>query len=413
MSIGLIIGVERERRLMGTLQPMGVRSFLLISLLGALAGNIDQPLIAVGLVFFAIGATLLGYVRATRVSEENPQPIGLTTEIAAIATFTLGYLCNREPILSLALGMIMFLVLSNKTFLHRWTKEKLKPNELQAAATLLLLAVGIIPIMPDHTVDPFKIFNPRRLGVIISLIAAIQFLGYAAARVFGHRIGMALSGFLAGNISSTAAFASYPKLAKEGAHGQEAIASAAAFAFVASISQLLVLLSAISWPLALSLLWPLMLLIISGIIIGIFLSRKNKKGPDKKYLGKPLNLWSAIKLGILLMALIFIVELSQRFAGDALTKIVAFLGALFELQGVGVAAANMFENQSIGLSAAAHTIMLAVVASIVSKFGLTLILAKGIYRTLTLRFSGFLMILTIFLCAMLYMWPALLPVLFE
>ena len=405
MSIGLIIGVERERRIVGAPQPMGVRSFLLFSLLGAITGSIKEPLVALVLVAFAGCATLFGYLRATQQPEDNLQHIGLTTEIAAMATFGLGYFCNTEPILSLALGVIMFLVLSNKNFLHTWTKERLKPNELQAAATLLLLAVGVIPILPDHTIDPLHIFNPRRLGVIISLIAAIQFLGYAAARLFGHRIGMAFSGFLAGTISSTAAFASYPKLAKEGYHNADAIASAASFAIVATLFQLLILLAVISWPLALAVSWPLTLLIILCVGVGIILSPKNKKAVDKEPLGNPLNLFGAIKLGTLLMALIFIVELSERFAGEALTQVVAFLGALFKLQGVGVAAANMFENHTISLNIAANTVMLAVFASILSKFVLTLVLATGLYRERMLRLTASLMLLSIILWLIIRFLP--------
>jgi uncharacterized membrane protein (DUF4010 family) len=360
-----------------------------------------------GLVLFAGAATLLGYLKATQVSDQGIQPIGLTTEIAAMATFGLGYFCNKEPILSLALGVVMFLVLSNKTFLHTWTKKQLKPDELQAAAILLLLAIGVIPILPDHTIDPFRIFNPRRLGVIIALIAGIQFLGYAAARVFGHRIGMALSGFLAGNISSTAAFASYPKIARERVQHQHAIAAAAAFAIVASLCQLLVLLAAISWPLALAISWPLTLLITLGIASGIFLSRKDQKTTGQEHLGNPLNIWSSIKLGTLLAALIFIVELSERFVGEALTQIVSFLGALFELQGVGVATANMFENHTITLEIAANTVMLAITASLVSKLGLTLVLADGTYRKYILSLTGFLVIFSLILLLIIRFVPNL------
>jgi len=397
MSIGLIIGVEREQRINGTSQPMGVRSFLLFSLLGAIAGSVKEPLVALGLVIFAAAATLFGYHRATRLPDERMEHIGLTTEIAAMATFGLGYFCNAEPILSLALGVVMFLVLSNKNVLHTWTKERLKPNELQAAATLLFLAIGVIPILPDHTIDPLNIFNPRRLGVIISLIAAIQFLGYAAARIFGHRIGLAFSGFLAGNISSTAAFASYPKLAKDGHHSAQGVASAGAFAIVATLCQLLTLLAVVSWRLARAVSLPVAILITLCTCVGVFLSRKNNKASEKEQLGNPLNLFGAIKLGTLLMALIFVVELSERFAGEALTKMVAFFGALFELQGVAVAAANMYENQAIALNMAANTVMLAVFASFTSKFFLTAILGTGLYRKTMLMLTGGLMILSVIL----------------
>ncbi len=396
MSIGLMIGIERERRSVNGRQPMGVRSFLLFALLGAIAGGINETLISLGLVFFAATATLIGYVRTTNSLDDPLHTIGLTTEIAAMATFGLGYFCNREPLLSLALGVIMFVVLLNKPFLHAFTKERLRPEELQAAAILLLISVGVIPLIPNHAIDPLGIFNPRRLGVIIAMIGVIQFVGYAASRMFGNRIGMPLSGFLAGNVSSTAAFMSYPRLAKSLPESYLSVASAASFAITGTLFQLIILMSVISWELVIALAIPLMVIIGFSVVIGIFLSLKNGQPREKESPRNPLSILSAAKLGILLTALIFIVELTERFLGEAFTKIVTFLGALFELHGVAVASANMLENATISLAMAANTVMVAIIASMVSKIGLTIILAeKGPYRRLMLTVTSSLLLLSI------------------
>jgi hypothetical protein len=53
LAIGLMIGIERERRITKDEQPMGLRSFLLFALLGALAGGINQPFVTLGLLIFA------------------------------------------------------------------------------------------------------------------------------------------------------------------------------------------------------------------------------------------------------------------------------------------------------------------------------------------------------------------------
>lgn len=395
MSIGLMIGVERERRNVKGQQPMGVRSFLLFALVGAIASGINQPLVALGLVIFAATATLIGYVRSSHLATESVRSVGLTTEIAAMATFGLGYLANFEPLLSLSLGLIMLLVLLNKTFLHTITRKRLRPDELEAAAILLLLAVGVIPLIPDHTIDPFEIFNPRRLGVIIALIAGIQFAGYAASRIFGHRIGMPLSGFLAGTISSTAAFLSYPRLAKSRPASSLSIASAATFAVTATLCQLVVLLSAISWPLVIALILPLAAIIIISAILGIILSLKNGATTEKEERENPLSIYRAIRIGVLLTALVFIVDLTERFLGEAMTDVVSFLGALFELHGVAIASANMLENQTITIEMAANTVLVAMVASMVSKVALTVFFAEGVYRRIMLSIMSGLLGLSI------------------
>jgi uncharacterized membrane protein (DUF4010 family) len=395
MSIGLIVGLERDRHARSDRQPMGIRTFILCALLGAISGSIVEPLVSLALVLFVAGAILLAYEINARVAYSTHKSIGLTTEIASMLTFSLGYLCNKEPILSLVLGIIMYLVLLNKALFHQWTKERLKPKELQAFATLLLLAIGVIPILPNHTIDPFDIFNPRRLGIIISLIATIQFIGYAAARLFGHRIGVPLAGFLSGTISATASFASYPKLAREKPEISLSFAAAASFAAVASLCQLLLLLSAISSDLALALSWPITLLVSIALANGIYCSQKSPNHIFLKDTHNPLNLLSAIKLGTLLAALIFLVEFCQRFTGPTFTQFIAFVGALFNLQGIGIATANMLGNNNISLNNATQTIMLAIMASMISKFFITLVLSKGLYKKYILRLTAALLAVSI------------------
>lgn len=408
MSIGLIIGIEREHHHVRGRQPMGVRSFLLLGLFGAIAGGIGDPLVALGLVMFAAAATLMGYLRSTQGAESDHSPVGLTTEIAAMVTFGLGYLTNIEPFLSLALGVIVLVVLLNKGMLHDFTRKRLKPAELQAGATLILLAVGVIPLIPNHTIDPFHIFNPQRLAVIIALIAGIQFIGYAASRVFGHHIAMPLSGFLAGNVSSTAAFISYPELATNKPESYLIVGSAATFATMATLCKLCILLGAISWPLVLALAIPLSAIIITCAVVGLMLSLKNTYVSKKSIHENPLSLRSAIRLGLLLTLMIFVVELSQRYLGVYYTQIVTFLGGLFELHGVSVASANMLENSTLTIKGAANMVLLAIVASMLSKLVLTIVLATGAYRRLMIIITSGLLLLSTLFWLILQVNPAML-----
>jgi uncharacterized membrane protein (DUF4010 family) len=299
-------------------------------------------------------------------------------------TFILGYFSHSEPFLSLVLGALILFLLLNKSLLHNLVKEALLPKEVQAGATLLLLAVGLIPLIPNQTIDPLHIFNPQRLAIIIALIAGIQFLGYAASRFFGSRIGLPLSGFLAGTISSTAVFASYPRIVDSQPEKLWSVASGAVFATCATLLQTAFLLTIISWPLALALLIPLGSLILLCASIAFYFSLKNGGHVERQIEENPLSLLSAIKLGCLIAGLIFFVHLSEHFLGNAFTQILTFLSALFELHGVVLANANLFENQNLGLEAASHDILLAVLASLVSKVLLTLVLAQGQYRKIML-----------------------------
>lgn len=384
LSIGLMIGIERERSLGQRKAPMGVRSFMLLALAGAVAGAVDEPLIALGLVLFVASATLLGYWRATEPQLELTPSLGLTTELSAMMTFGLGFLSSTEPVMSLALAGIIFTILTHKDALHKFTKERLRPDELQAATTLVLLAFGLVPLLPDQTIDPLNIFNPHRLGVLVAIIAGIQFISYAASLVFGSRLGMPISGFIAGLMSSTAAFLSYAKIAQSKSRSYVSNVSAGIFAILSSLVLLAILVATSSPKLFIAACIPLLSIMALCLLFGVLLYAKAHGTLAEGRMENPLNIRSAVKLALILTFFFFIIELAQRYLGELFTGLVSFIGSLFELHGVAVASANMYANDSISIEFAVKNILLAIIASIISKIIITGTVARGKYRQLML-----------------------------
>jgi uncharacterized membrane protein (DUF4010 family) len=199
LVISLIVGIERERSHPQGSQAIGVRTFMLLGMSGTLAAFLQYTPFTVAIILFTGTLILLGYWRTSGPESDT----GLTTEVSAIVVFGLGFLANRESMLALALGIAVFAILFSRTWLHRFSRETLRPAELQAALTIGVLVVGVIPFLPDHAIDPWNVINPRRLTSVISALAGIQFSSYVAVRMLGQKAGLMLSGFLGGLISST------------------------------------------------------------------------------------------------------------------------------------------------------------------------------------------------------------------
>ena len=91
LGIGLLVGVERERRKgeAGGHGAAGVRTFALIALGGAIAERLGGVGIAI-----AGGFTGLAALASYRYSRERDP--GLTTEVAMLVVFLLGVLAMRE-----------------------------------------------------------------------------------------------------------------------------------------------------------------------------------------------------------------------------------------------------------------------------------------------------------------------------
>lgn len=383
LLIGLLVGVDREKQGMRNRQAMGVRSYILFALVGSVSGAIMQPMFTVGMLVFATAITLYGYMKTSSLRRSDEDPIGLTSEIAAMAVFALGYYAHLEPFFALALGMILFFILHNKSLFHSFVKSHLRPNEIKSASVLLLLAIGVVPLIPDRVIDPFNIFNPHRLATIIVVLAAVQFGGYVAIRIFGNKIGLPLAGFFAGLASSTAVFLSYPKLAAANSHAASVVA-AALFSITGTMCLLAMVVGVISWPLVVGISIPVVSIIVVTSAVALLLSLRSKTQAESSTQVNPLNLWHSIQLGLFLTGLIFVVDLTERHLGGTFTTIVTFLGGLFELHGVVIASANMLENDGVKLQTAVSTALVAITASMVSKIAITAFFSQGRYRVIML-----------------------------
>jgi len=86
VAIGILIGIERERRKGGEAgrEPAGVRTFTLVAMAGALARLLAEPILLGVAGLLVAGGTLLSYLRTSRTDP------GLTTEVALVITFLLG-----------------------------------------------------------------------------------------------------------------------------------------------------------------------------------------------------------------------------------------------------------------------------------------------------------------------------------
>ena len=116
LLIGALIGIEREKRrsIEARAGMAGLRTFVLITLVGAIAGwlviALNMPWILVAVVSIVAAAVLTGYVLEART---HPESLGMTTETAAVAVCLLGAMTTlgtsgvmraMMPCLSSALG---------------------------------------------------------------------------------------------------------------------------------------------------------------------------------------------------------------------------------------------------------------------------------------------------------------------
>ncbi|MCW8409896.1 MgtC/SapB family protein [Legionella sp. PATHC035] len=367
LLIGFLIGIERERSHPEGAQFIGVRTFTLLSILGTLIATLNQPGLTVTASAFVFAILLLNYFQISANQRKNSN-IGALTEITAGLIFCLGYMVPRLPLVAITLSAIILLILIERKRLHLLARKKFKPHEMETVIVLVIFTLGILPLLPDRTIDPWQFFNPRAFGLLIATVGGIQLCGYVAIHLFGERLGIPLSGFLGGLVSSTAVFAQVHKTLKRYPQSDHAILASGLLATVAMLVDVIIIIFVASPVLLVSILGPLIAMISTGILFAVILLHHQKERKHNVILlESPLNLLSILRTSILIGLLLVLVAMAKRIISINGVFLISFLGGLLEIHGISLATALLYLGDKVQIDQACWMLYAAIGASFISK----------------------------------------------
>jgi uncharacterized membrane protein (DUF4010 family) len=355
---GLLVGIERERDHGDAAGPnaAGVRTYTLAAVAGTVAALIGTIAVAVGLAAFAA----LAHASYQRSRETDP---GLTSEVALVLVFLLGALAHAQAQLAAALFVATAILLESKQALHRFTRQVLTDAEL---ADLLLLAASaliVLPLLPDRTVDPFGVLNPRTLWLLVVLVMGINAAGYIALRALGARRGLLLAGFLGGFVSSTATIAGMGQRAKAMPAARAPAVAAALLSNVPTVIQLGVILAALAPSLLRTFAPALMAAGIAAALVatGYSLRARTSDGSvdPAAIAGRPFDFRHALLFAAIIAGALLLSALLRRWIGEGGVVVAAAAAGLADVHAaaasigqLGAHAALPVEQAVLALGAA-------------------------------------------------------------
>jgi len=337
LALGALVGIEREKRGKGELVE-GIRTFILVSLLGTLSGYFSEILNTTLVIFislFLVGMlTILGYL-----SKVRKKHFGLTTEMAFILTFAIGlvvFFDSYPYYLSVSLSILLTFILVSKGFLHRFAKH-LTETEIWDAAIFGIVAFIILPLLPSSlpkTIDPLGVLNPFVIWFSIVIVLTVSFLSYIAMKVFGAKKGLPLAGLLGGLASSTGVTIDMVQKVKT----NRKILYSAVFAVVLASSTMFLRMLAVSFifnsDVALKLVLPLAILSVSGFVLSFTSWKKISNDKTSISIKSPLALGSTLKYGIFFVFIFFISGLIKSYFGTKALYIVALVAGLIDVDAI-------------------------------------------------------------------------------
>ena len=358
LAIGLLVGAERgwqERGAAEGSRVAGIRTFAILGLLGGILGALAPVIGAFGIgVAFAAVAALLVAANMSRFIETKE--FGITTEIAALATMALGLLALQGSMITAAsAAAVMVALLGSKKRLHDLL-TRIEPVEIQAAIQLALISVVVLPLLPDRGIGPGGVLNPYKLWWLVIIVAAVSFSGYAAVRIAGAKLGLLLTGFFAGLVSSTALTVSLSRRAKEDGAPLTALAAGIAVATGTMFVRLLILLAVLKPALGPALAPSFVPTALAAYAAAYILSRKANDSTESATIENPLDLTTALLFVALLALVALLVYYTKLYAGDAGLYTLAALAGLADVDAISLSIAN---SSDVALSAAAAVVVIA------------------------------------------------------
>lgn len=367
--LGLAIGVQRELSYFyenSNVRFTGARSFALISILGFFTGYFKNEFEALSVVIAAIFGLLIvsSYVVRAIKNEKN----GTTTEFAAICAFASGLAVSLQNYIFAVFAVVLIvIILEIKSYLVK-IRDEIRRNELRSAILFALITFVILPIIPNRPIDPYSIFNPYSIWLMVVIISGLSFAGYIAYRVIGASKGLLAIGFLGGIVSSTATTITLSKKLND--VNAQSLALAISIACTTMFVRVVLLIFAIDINLSLNLAMMFLPAALCGYAYILILYKKishNHAMEDAITYDNPLEFKSALKLGILFGIVFGATKLLQEFFGSSGVFIFSFFSGLTDVDAIALSLAQLLSNHKLIESTATVGILIAAVANTIAK----------------------------------------------
>lgn len=328
---GKALAQKKEKERIG-----GVRTYAVISLFGGIAGLFFsmQQYVLVYILFLSVtGLILAAYILNVQIKHA----FGLTTEIAVLISYILGFLTTAKLLpLWIILVILVFLILflSQKRGIGALI-HKIEHKEIIDVVKFSLIAIVVLPILPNANfkiidlarllgislpsteISNITIINPFSIWFIVVLVSGINLFGYFLSRIIGTRRGLLVTAAISGFLSSTSATISFAAKSKtkENKGNYMSLAGATLIANAFSFITIAFLMFVNNRDFFIKAIAPFFLMFLAGCVIGTYYLYKNRSHAKHEIAIKyePFSVLPAIKFVLIIVGITFVIQILQLF----------------------------------------------------------------------------------------------------
>jgi len=371
LGIGLILGLEREYDKLKEEQGFaGIRTFPIVAIIGFILGNLTTAYTPWLVIIIAVAFLLFLALSHLSIAQKYIMT-GITTNMALFATLILGVMvANHLHKEAVATAVVVVTLLSLKTTFNTFIKN-ITSEELFAFIKFSIIALLILPFLPDQDYGPEGLLNPFEIGAIIVIVFFLNFIGYFLVKYVGSKRGILLTAILGGLISSTAVAWIYASRSKESPELSKKYAAGIIIASAILFPRLAILAYIFNSAILSYLAIPFTIFTLICLISALIFIKKDTDVPKTDInLGNPLNIWNALGFGGIYVVILFAVFYGNRFFGESGLYYSALIAGLADTDAITISMAK-FGSLEEKFALVTNVIITATRSNMIVKLGIT------------------------------------------
>ncbi len=382
LFLGAFVGIRRELELQkeNIKGFRGLRTTALVSVFGTLS-TFFQDFKFLPILFFVILSIfiILAYQQGIKKNR-----IGLTSEISLILIFWSGVLIGFNQFVA-GIVLAMFIAISDayKDKMHNFAKT-LKLKEWSGTLEMILISLVVLPFLPKKAIDPWGVFVPYDVWVLVVLVTGIGFMGYFLNKILKKKNmnSLYLTSFLGSIISSTVVTVELSQKTKKvdlGKYFVPSILLAISVMLVRDIVIIILASASLNWEFIKI---PSLMFVFSFAWFSIlyFLNKNNQSG-EKLDIEEdsPFEIIPALKFALVFVLILFVIHFTKEFFGDKAIYLTTSLVALVDTETIILPALESFRNGKLDFNIVGNIIGISIVINTLVKLFYIWIFAKRKY----------------------------------
>lgn len=379
---GLAVGLEREwsgHASGPNARFAGVRTLTLLGILSGISGWLwtrHFEVLAAILIAGAAALVVAAYVAASRREVEG------TTEVASLVVLAAGLAAGLGA-WELAGGAIAVttLLLVEKSKIHDLART-LDDTSLRAGVRFGVMAVVILPLLPEGPFGPGAGFRPRTLWLAVLIFSGLSFAGYLARKGLRGTLGYPVAGILGGLMSSTGVTFSFSRLSRSQSQASAGLAVGVIGACTVLFLRVLIATATLNSALASAVAPYFAIPFVVGLAVAAVVWRLDGKSTkEEPSIQNPLQFWNSIEMAALFQVVLYVMHWLEGAFGNQ-----GFLvsGAVLGFTDVDALTISMARGvQFTDWNVAAQALSIGILSNTVLKIAAALILGRGRFRMLT------------------------------